>query len=260
MDYTQNAIRAALEGRWKEAIEANLAVLKENPKEIDTLNRLGRAFLETGQKTKALETYEKVLKLDKYNTIASKNITYIKNTKISRDHKATTNGYRAPMFLEEPGVTKTITLVRLGDNKVISRLHPADMVKIVSRQHNVCVLNTSNEYLGRLPDDLASRMREFLRGGNVYSAWIRSIELPNDKKQPPAVKVFVREESRSPQFRHTPSFPLTEKLSYAAFTPPELIHEEKPDVSATEEQEESAFFRDNSMDSGESEIKEFPTE
>ena len=35
-----------------------------------------------------------------------------------------------------------------------------------------------------------------------------------------------------------PSFPLTEKLTYAAFTPPELVHEEKPDVSTTEYQEE----------------------
>lgn len=260
MDYTQNAIRAALEGRWKDAIESNLAVLKDNPKDIDTLNRLGRAYLETGQKTKAIETYEKVLKFDKFNTIATKNITIIKNTKLSRDHKAVTNGYRAPMFLEEPGVTKTITLVRLGDNQVVTRLHPADMVKVVSRQHNVCVLNSNNEYLGRLPDDLASRMREFLKAGNVYSAWVRSIELPTDKKQPPSVKVFIREESRAPQFRHTPSFPLTEKLSYAAFTPPELIHEEKPDVSATEEQEDAAFMRDSSMDSGEPELKEFPTE
>ncbi len=260
MDYTQTAIKSALEGRWKDAVEANLMALKDNPHDIDTMNRLGRAYLETGQKTKALEAYEKVLKSDKFNTIALKNVAFIKNTKIVRDHKTTVNGYRAPMFLEEPGVTKTVSLVRLGDNQILSHLHPADMVKVVSRQHNVCVLNNNNEYVGRLPDDLASRMREFIKGGNTYSAWIRSLDLPSDKKQSANIKIFIREESRSSQFRHTPSFPLTEKLSYAAFTPPELIHEEKPDVSATEEQEENSYSGGDNMDSENQGIKDYPTE
>ena len=33
-----------------------------------------------------------------------------------------------------------------------------------------------------------------------------------------------------------PSFPLTEKLTYAAFTPPELVHEEKPEITSGEEE------------------------
>jgi tetratricopeptide (TPR) repeat protein len=260
MDYTQNAIKAALEGRWKEAIDVNLSALKDNPKDLDSLNRLGRAYMETGQKTKALETYEKVLKMDKFNSIAIKNTTLIKNTKFSRDKAVVRNGYRTPMFLEEPGITKTVSLVRLGDVQQLSRLQPAHMVKIVSRQHNVCVLTQENDYIGRLPDDLASRMREFLKSGNTYSAWIRSIELPTTKKQITNVKIFIREETRSTQYRYTPSFPLTEKLSYAAFTPPELIHEEKPDVSATEEQEESGVYGSSGTNSGDRNGKEFSTE
>lgn len=252
MDYAQEAIKSAMEGRWKEAIAANLALLKDNPKDVDTLNRLGRSYFETGQKTKALETYQKVVKLDKFNTIAIKNISFIKTTKISREKTVLPAGFRPPMFLEEPGVTKTVSLIRLGDPKVLSKLHPADLVKIVSRQHNVCVVTTDNEYLGRLPDDLASRMREFINGGNLYSAWVRSVT--------PSLKVFLKEDSRAPKFRHTPSFPLTEKLSYAAFTPPELIHEEKPDVSATEEQEESFFGSDNEGESERKEPKEFSAE
>jgi hypothetical protein len=74
-------------------------------------------------------------------------------------------------------------------------------------------------------------MRTLLAGGNKYSAWIRTIDAKS-------VKIFIRETFRSPKFQNTPSFPLTEKLTYAAFTPPELVHEEKPDVSATEDQED----------------------
>ena len=140
------------------------------------------------------------------------------------------------MFLEEPGVTKTIHPIRLGDTKVISRLHPGDTVLITVRQHNVVVVTDSNEYLARFPDDLASRLRTFIKAGNTYSAHISSID---------PLKIFVREISRAAKYRHTPSFPLTEKLTYAAFTPPELIHEEKPDTSATEEQEEGSFTEEN---------------
>lgn len=240
MDYSQNAVKAALEGRWKDAIADNLALLKESPKDTETLNRLARAYLETGLKTKSLETYQKVLRIDKFNSIAQKNIILLKNTKIVRGKVHTTNhGYQPPVFLEEPGITKNISLVRLGDQKVLSRLHPADEVKIVARQHTVCVVDLKNEYIGRLPDDLASRMREFLGAGNTYSSWIRSLEFPTDKKQSISVRIFIREDKRATKYKYTPSFPLTEKLSYAAFTPPELVHEEKPDVSATEEQEES---------------------
>ena len=43
----------------------------------------------------------------------------------------------------------------------------------------------------------------------------------------------------SSKFKNTPSFPITEKLTYSAFTPPELVHEEKPDVASTEEDTDS---------------------
>lgn len=239
MDHTQTAVRAALEGRWKDAVTANLAALKDNPKDTEVLNRLGRAYLETGQKSKALATYQQVLKLDKFNSIAQKNLVIIKNTKITRS-SSISNGVGAslPVFLEEPGVTKTLALIRLGDAQVLAKLHPGDEVKILSREHTVCVVNAENQYLGRLPDDLSSRLRVFIQAGNTYMAWVRSVS-------PTFVKIFIKEIDRAKKFKQTPSFPLTEKLTYAAFTPPELIHEEKPDVSATEEQEEN-LGRDDS--------------
>jgi len=257
MDHAELAIKAALERRWKDAITENLLSLKENPKDPDSLNRLGRAYLETGQKTKATETYQKVLKIDKFNVIAQKNLVLLKTFKVSRDKEAKANSPRQPaVFLEEPGVTKTISLIRLGDVKILSHLHPADEVKIVSRQHTVCVVTPKNDYVGKLPDDLAFRLRDFLKEGNVYDAWIRSVEVSNHAKVPTAVKIFVREVSRAPKFKLTPSFPMSEKLTYAAFTPPELIHEEKPDVSSTEEQDLSSRGGGKDMDNEELPVAE----
>lgn len=233
VDLVQQAINQALAGRWKEAIKTNLLLLKKEPQETESLNRLGRAYLETGQKTKAAQTYHKVLRIDKFNTIASKNLNLLKTLRLS---KTSSKGHpltSLPVFLEEPGVTKTVTLVRLGDPKIISQQRPGDPVKLVSRQHSVVILNSTGQYLGRISDDLASRLRTLLAAGNTYSAWLRSV----DKNE---LRVFIKELVRSFKHRFTPSFPLTEKLTYAAFTPPELVHEEKPDVSATEFQDDSS--------------------
>lgn len=231
-DQHQKAIDLALAGQWKEAVTANLAALRGDAKNVDTLNRLARAYLETGFKTKALEIYKKVLRIDKFNNIATKNIEFLKNYKIERGstkhvHLQASN----TMFLEEPGLTKTVTLIRPGDPKTLSHVRAGDEIAIAAREHSVCATNLTGQYLGRFSDDLASRLGNFIKGGNKYQAWVRSIDNLT-------LKIFIKETFRSPKFASVPSFPLTEKLSYAAFTPPELVHEEKPDVSATEFQEE----------------------
>jgi tetratricopeptide (TPR) repeat protein len=227
MDPVNIAIQAAQKRDWKLAIEQNLVFLKQNPKDIDALNRLGRAYLETGQKTKANEIYEKVLKLDKYNPIAKKSLELIKTMRVHRQ-TYTPIITSAPIFLEEPGITKNLTLTRLGDQKIISRLHAGDPVQLTPREHCVVITTMDNEYLGRLPDDMALRMRSYLKAGNKYEVWIRAIDLTS-------LKIFIKEISRSTKFRNTPSFPSTEKMTYAAFTPPNLIYDDKPIVSTPEE-------------------------
>lgn len=229
-DESNIAINFALSGNWKEAIQSNLLILKKDQNDIDALNRLGRAYFETGQKSKAEETYKKVLKLDKFNPIATRSLQMLKTSRVVHQTQPTPHPMTQTMFLEESGVTKTISPIRLGDSKVIARLHPGDPIIVAVRQHTVAFVTSHNEYLGRLSDDLSLRLRTFIKAGNQYQAWIKSVE---------PLKIFVRETHRAPKYASTPSFPSTEKLSYAAFTPPELIHEEKPDVSATEEQENS---------------------
>lgn len=234
MDTAKIAIQAALSRDWKSAIAQNLITLKHEPKDIDALNRLGRAYMETGQKTKASDVYLKVLKLDKFNPIAKKSLELVKTMRV---HKQTATPVltSAPIFLEEPGITKTLTLTRLGDAKIISRLHAGDPVLMAPREHCVVITTLDNEYLGRLPDDLALRMRSFLKAGNRYEVWIRAIEIINSSAIKHSLKIFIKEISRANKFKNTPSFPSTEKLTYAAFTPPNLIYTDKPVVSTPEE-------------------------
>lgn len=189
--------------------------------------------MELGHKSRSHDTFTKVLRLDKFNSIAAKNLNLLKSSRASHA-PATTSSAPPPLFLEEPGITKTVSLIRLGDPKTLSGLHPGTPVHIVCRGHSVSSTSPTGQYLGRLPDDLSSRLRPFIHSGNQYSAWIKSVG-------PTFLKVFIKEMVRSSKYKDIPSFPITEKLTYAAFTPPELVHEEKPDTTSTEEDTAESF-------------------
>lgn len=249
MDLSRQAIEAALKRDWKAAISLNLEILKSSSRDLEALNRLGRAYIEIGQKSKALDVYQKVLKLDKFNSIAQKNLALIKSSTVTRSKSKTVSGNAFPVFLEEPGLTKTVSLIRLGDPKIIARQRPGDPVFLTARDHCVSIVSHRQEYLGRLPDDIASRIRKCIKGGNKYSAWVKSLDIDLHENKKQILKIFIREISRSPAFRDTPSFPSTEKLSYAAFTPPELIHEEKPLTSSTEEDAGDTAKSDSELES-----------
>jgi len=139
-DLSQQAIDFALSGNWKEAIKVNLVLLKDNSKDIDTLNRLGRAYLETGQKSKSEETYKKVLRLDKFNSIAAKNLGLLKTSRISHQSK-TFSAQAMPLFLEEPGRTRTVSLVDPSDKRVAEHYCPGGAVEYYECQ-NSCAYGT----------------------------------------------------------------------------------------------------------------------
>jgi len=82
------AVSAALDYNWELAIEINKKILKNNPNHIETLNRLARAYFETGNITKSRQTYKSVTDLDGFNVIAKKNLTRL--NRLSSDQKTPT--------------------------------------------------------------------------------------------------------------------------------------------------------------------------
>ena len=72
LDLAQKAVTHALAGHWKEAVKLNNEILKKDPKDVDCLNRLAKAYAETGNIKKAKSITEKVLKIDSFNSIAAK--------------------------------------------------------------------------------------------------------------------------------------------------------------------------------------------
>ncbi len=79
-DLTTQAVSAALNNHWPEAIKLNLTLLKENPENVEALNRLARAYKENGEIKLSQKTYRKVLTLDHFNPIAQKNLKLLESS------------------------------------------------------------------------------------------------------------------------------------------------------------------------------------
>ncbi len=72
--WTNQAVELALMGRWDEAIQANLHILKLFPDDIRAHNRLGKAYFELGRYDEAAEAYEQSLKQQPSNNVAGKSL------------------------------------------------------------------------------------------------------------------------------------------------------------------------------------------
>jgi hypothetical protein len=228
----EKAIQAALEGSWQVAVDFNLNFLRDNPKDIAALNRLGRAYTELNQLEKARKTYRKVLSIDSYNPIAKKNLKRLKGKKNHSTTKAshTTSQFISSNFLEEPGKTKSTQLVRLADNEVISGLQIGQKLILASRKRAICVKTNEDTYIGSLPDDLSSRLGRLVKLGNKYEILVKSLEGHS-------VQIFIRETYRSKRLKNTPSFPTTQSSSYYSDIKHALLNEEPLDLRQTGEED-----------------------
>lgn len=220
----QLAIKQALLGNWVEAIHLNEAILKENPEDIDALNRLSRAHSELGCIKKAKEAAKKVLSISPDNSIALKAIVKLANM---NEGECPCGRISSPDdFLEEPGKTKMMYLMHPGDQKVIASLDAGDEVKLDSHSHRLEILTEDGKYLGRLPDDLSARIKMLITCGNEYKVVVKCIDSGG-------VKVILRELKN---VSGTPSFP-AEKIEYVSFTPPELVHKNDMDLGGQTEED-----------------------
>ncbi len=223
----QVAVASALSGKWDDAIKANLKIIEANPEDTEALCRLAHAYSETGRISDAKMVTNQVLKIDPTNLIALK---FLEKLKVA---KSGNNQVSSPIpnesFLEEPGKTKLIRLLNPGEPENYINLDPGEEVKLATYPHRVSVTSMDGKYIGRLPDDVAARLRGLIKDGNKYQVLIKCIS-PREKE----ITIFIRETQKGVGSANVPSFP-PEKIDYVAFTPPELVHSDVPDVETTEE-------------------------
>ena len=221
----QKAISAAVCGNWKEALKLNKKILQLEPKDTDALNRIARAYAELGNIKEARKVSQDTLKIDPYNSIAKKCVEKWK--KLRKSDARLSIGATGDCFIEEPGKTKIVPLLNTGSDGVIAKLDSGDEVNLNPHGHRIAVSTKDGGYIGRLPDDISSKIKQLVKLGKVYQTLIKSIEGK-------AVKVFIKEIASSEKASDIPSF-TSERIEYIAFTSPELVHKKNSPTGEPED-------------------------
>lgn len=193
---TNKAIEAALNFDWELALDYNLAIINDDPDNLQGLNRLAKCYMELGQKDQARAIYKKVLELDKYNSIA------IKNLKLLPKKNGLSITFAEEDFIESPGCTKTVYLIKLAGNDVISSLNSKQILHLKPKTRLVSINTESDIYIGSLPDDLSFKIISLIKKGYKYQACVKSVA--NN-----TLSVFLRETNRPNRQSAMPSFTTT---------------------------------------------------
>lgn len=197
----QKAIEAALSSNWEEALKINKKIIKTEPQNVDALNRQARAYMELGKINLAKKYYCQALKFDPYNPIAIKNLKIIKSFK-ANGQSIISNGHgklSPSLFLQEPGKTKIINLLKVAEPQKLSVIFCGMEVKMVIKNRKINVVDMEGNYLGVLPDDICHHMLRLIKGGNKYQLFIKSIKVNG-------LSVLIKEVFRSKHFKKQPSF------------------------------------------------------
>jgi tetratricopeptide (TPR) repeat protein len=234
----RQAIDAALSCEWRNALDLNSRLLELVPDNVEGMNRLAKAYCELGEYSQAKKIYEQVLKIDAYNSIAQKNLKKVASYKKNGTPQSS-NGNGIPLspslFLQEPGVTKLVSLIKVAEPNRLLTLSNGSMVNIVPKNRGVSVTDGNNQYLGALPDDIAHHLLKLIKGGNKYIALIKSVK-------PNGLTILLREVYRSKKFKNQASFLDESKITSFSSDHLTLIAEKNEDIETETDGDDSVGF------------------
>jgi len=198
---SKQAIALAMEGRWREAVTANQSLIESFPDDVDAYNRLGRAHMELGEYSLAREAYEKAIKVDPYNTIASKNLNRLSHLgEAEVDKGGSLEKVEPQQFIEEVAKAGVVNLRRLASPEILAKTVAGSRVSLRADGPHLIVENSRGEYLGQVEPRHGQRLIKLMAGGNRYIATIIS-------SSEEAVTVIIREVYQHPGQAGQPSFP-----------------------------------------------------
>src|SRR5512138_2774349 len=124
------AISLAMQNRWEEAVDVNQTILALTAKDVDALNRLGRALTELGRYREAREAYSRALQSDPLSSIAQKNLTRLSSLTVEAEQAAARSKVDPRFCIAKTGKTGVTNLVRLGNREVVAKMAVGDQVTL----------------------------------------------------------------------------------------------------------------------------------
>lgn len=240
----ERAIKLAMESRWAEAAQENEIILSVFPRDIDSLNRLGKALTELGRYGDARSAYSRALGLDANNTIARKNLKRLETLNEDAAPPAETRQKVDPdLFIEETGKTG-VTVLKNPARESIAQMTAGDRVEL-KRQGNGLLVETPNgDYLGLVDAALALRLTRLMETGNEYAAAISNVAPNGDN-----ARIIIKEIRQSLENVGRLSFPATAPGGVRPYTKETLLRYELDDEESDDQDAEPGDDWDNDTES-----------
>lgn len=207
-DHADVALKAAAEGRWQEAADANRAVLAfaaeiKVEERIEAQNRLAKCLWELGDLAGSKKEYQVTLTLDPLNRIAERNLERLKGLikQVGKKTTPSSEGATTPagIFIQEAGTTGFAHLTNVADVATLAQVNPGDAVELLTLSNRL-IAKANRVEIGRVEPRIAARLLKLIADGNAYSAGITSISGGD-------IRIIIREESVSAKNLGKVSFP-----------------------------------------------------
>ena len=209
-ELAEMARNLALEGRWKEAVEANLTLLEKAPRDVDAYNRLGKAYYELGRYRSAYDAYRSAFEIDPANIISRRNIERLELLRDVEEEDEDATGSRPParfnIFIEEAGKTFVDEVIDPAPSSVLMMLSSGEELDIRITDGRVELLDDTGQYIGTLEPRISRRLIKLIEMGNTYAVYVTA-------NAGDSVRVIIREMSRSEEMGDRLSFPHQGKVA-----------------------------------------------
>ena len=212
----EQAVRAALDAQWDDALAINKEIVERTPKDAEAFNRLGRAHLALGQYDEARDAYGRALKADPANMIARRNLQRLDTRRraqvpepiadLAADSEATarTTLPRTSVFIEEVGKTWVDELVNPASAELLADIPPGEQLVLVVEEDRLNVhrsdMGEPGALLGVIEAKTAERMVGLAERGNRYEVYALGLSGQS-------LRVILREVHHDPSLGNTVSFP-----------------------------------------------------
>ncbi|MGD1034656.1 MAG: tetratricopeptide repeat protein [Candidatus Dormibacteria bacterium] len=200
--YVEEAIQAALESRWQDAVAINRALIDRHGGDDETYNRIGKALTELGEHQPALDAYSQSLQLNPLNVIAQKNV---RKLQLLLDSRAKLGGAKGAidvdLFAEEPGKS-ALTVLNPPRSGVVAVVAPGDVVELHLQDGGLQAQTTPGVVLGDVDSKIARRLVPLIGSGNRYTAVVARVEESQ-------IEIIIREAFQSTENARKSSFPVS---------------------------------------------------
>ena len=198
----REAVDLALKGEWDRAAQVNRAILELFSEDVEAMNRLAKALIETGSYEEASHVLDRLGEVAPHNNIARKNrarLEQMRSSSVATARQARRAKGAPQLFIGESGKSTTTVLRQTPRGLSSALISAGDPATLRLEHHSLNVYSDGGQFLGHVDPRLAHRLSRLIEGGNTYEAAITGIH--DD-----GISIIIHETHRDRSLLHVASF------------------------------------------------------